>query len=100
MNIVDNILHCMKQSIPQVICIAASPNKLHKCSIYELSIEMLTADMHLHTIPGSFNGIGVNSGVWVHEVVCMVHRLVLHSKVMKSTIPSPEISAYNGPREN
>jgi hypothetical protein len=27
----------------------------------------------------------VNSGYWVHEVVCMVYRLVLHSKVPGST---------------
>jgi len=84
-NNIDDMLHCTRQSIPQVICIAASPNELHRCSIDELLIEMLTADMHLHTIPGSFNGIGVNSGYWVHEVACMIHRQVLHSKVPGST---------------
>jgi len=46
----------------KVSCIAVSPNKLHQCSIDELTIEVLTADVHLHTVPGTFDGTGVDPG--------------------------------------
>ena len=63
----------MQQSIPKGICIAAPPNKLHQCSIDELTIEVLTADVHLHTVPCTFDGVSMDSSYWVHEVRCMVH---------------------------
>ena len=89
------MLHRMQQSIPKGICIAAPPNKLHQCSIDELTIEVLTADVHLHTVPCTFDGVSMDSGYWVHEVLCMVHGLVLHSEVIQGTIPSPERSSQN-----
>ena len=55
--------------------------------------------MHLHTVKCTFDGVGMDSGYWVHEVLCMVHGLVLHSEVIQGTISSPEVSPYNSSRE-
>jgi hypothetical protein len=40
---------------------------------------VLTADMHLHTIPGSFNGISVNSSYWVPSMVLVSLRSDLYA---------------------
>ena len=63
-SIIYHMLHRMQQSIPKVICIAAPPNKLHQCSIDELTIKVPTADVHLNTVPCTFDGVSMDSSYW------------------------------------
>ena len=32
---------------------------------------------------------------WIYEMIGVIHRLVFHTEVIKSPIPSSKISAYN-----
>jgi hypothetical protein len=47
---------------------------------------VLTADVHLHTVPCTFDGVSMGSGYRYHEVLSMVHGLVLHSEVIHGLV--------------